>query len=335
MATFEQGTATNIADLFSKLSTFATTNGWTQDHSASDRLFLTRNTGGDTVSVAFRWDATTPTCAGVYQHTAFINSGTAPGNHTNDSGQGAVSGTDATLLTGRRVTLTNGSMPYWFFTDSATGTYIYVVVETTAATVWRHFGFGQLQKYGTWTGGAFAYAGRATTGAGSGSRPIATDQCELLDGRAAAANSGTATIQPYVASIHAEGLPGEGGASKWGLMLSVAPTTNDRGGNARVEFVGGFRGGMVASLYGRYSGTVLQGLQPFTPMVIFYRHPSLARIYPMGLMPDVRQCNIANYVGGDQVTIGSDTWYLFPSRSKANAANGDTANQGIAYKKTP
>ncbi len=321
---YENATATNIADLFTKLSTFAVANGWTQDHAAADRLFLTKST----VSVAFRWDAATPTCAGVYQHTAFIAAGTAPGNHTNDSGQGQVSGTDATLLTGRRVTLVNSTMQYWFFEED---TYIHIVVETSVGTVYRHFGFGLLDKFGTWTGGEYSYAGRTT---GATNPQASTAYTELLDGFAGNNGSNLTTIQPFVACLHIEGAPGEGGASKWGLLLGGAPTVNDRGGNARVQIVGSYRGGPTTTPFGRYSGTVLQGLVPLVPQAIFYRHPTLSRVYPLGVMKDVRQTNMKAFAAAQEVLIGSDTWVIFPSRSKGSGTD-ETQNQAVAYKKIP
>ena len=173
---YQNGTATSIADLFTKLNTFAAANGWTVDYSASDRLFLTRSGASDSVSVAFRWASSSPTCAGIYQHTAFINSSTDPGSHTNDSGQGAISGTNATLLTGRNVPLTNGSMQYWFFESDY---YIYVVAETASNQV-VHFGFGELVQRGSWTGGAFSYGYVAPSGTSASA--ILTSTTQLLDG---------------------------------------------------------------------------------------------------------------------------------------------------------
>lgn len=323
---YEAGTATNIADLFSKLNTFAAANGWTIDHSASDRLFLTRSG----VSVAFRWSTTSPTCAAVYQHTAFVSSGTDPGNHTNDSGQGAISGTDATLLTGRNVLLTNGSMRYWFFESD---TYIHCVTELTPLNV-RHFGFGALVKKGTWTGGEYAYGHRDDPAGGTGDGALRVLSSQLLDGFAGLTSD--TVVRPFVATLHVEGLPNQTASGRWGVVWAgaVGNTGTDRGGTAREAIMGGFRGGPIARAYGRYGGTINSGLLSLYPIGCWYDDRTLARFYELGFMPDVRGFNIRNFTVADEVTIGGDVWVLFPTRYKSSVnPSGTTRNQGIAYKK--
>lgn len=322
---YENAQFSSISDLFSKLNTFASANGWTIDHSASDRLFLTRST----VSVAFRWSTTSPTCAAVYQHTAFISSGTDPGNHTNDSGQGAISGTDATLLGGRHVVIPNAGGQYWFFEAD---TYIHAVIET-ATQQFTHFGFGILIKQGTWTGGEYSYGNRNTL---TGNSNLAIDPgiSHLLDG--AAGVSSPATIRPYVATIHMESMPNQTASGRWALAWAggQANTTTDRGGTARANVQGGFRGGPIARNFARFSAPPLTGLVPMYPMNCYYDDPSNARWYYIGYQPDVRGINVRHYSGGDEVIVGSDTWVVFPTKYKTSvSAAGNSRNQGIAYKK--
>jgi hypothetical protein len=51
-------------------------------------------------------------------------------------------------------------------------------------------------------------------------------------------------------------------------------------------------------------------------------------------MPDVRGFNVKNYSGGDEITIGADTWVAFPIRHKTIVdAIGATRNLGAIYKK--
>lgn len=316
---YENAQFSTIADLFTKLNTFASANGWTVNHSATDRLFLTKGS----CSVAFRWSSSSPTCVGIYQHTAFVSSGTDPGNHTNDSGQGAVSGTDATLLTGRRALIPNTGGQYWFFEDD---TYLHIVVENSPQ-VYTHFGFGILLKAGTWTGGAYSYGSRDV---GTGSANIDVLSSFSLDGF-----SSTSPVVPFLASVNVGGLPNQAGSGKWGLCWAGgAVPTNDRGGNARANLQGGFRGGPQARALGRFSGSPQNGLIPFYPVTVYYDDPSNARWYYLGRMPDVRGVNVKSFVGGDEVLIGSDTWVIFPVRFKSSVStNGTTRNQGIAYKK--
>lgn len=322
---FETGQATNIADLFSKLTTFAVAAGWTNDHSASDRLFLTRSG----VSVAFRWSTTSPTCAGVYHHTAFISSGTDPGNHTNDSGQGAISGTNATLLTGRHVALVNSTMTYWFFESDVSGVnYLHAVVEI-AALQYVHFGFGDLVKHGTWTGGQYSY-GQRVSGAQAISGAIDSDASYLLDGLGTGATS-----LPFLGVVHAESLPNQTASGKWGVCWSGGLSAgNDRGGTAREFFVGGYRAGPTQYLFNRFGGSDVSGITPLTSIEVWYRNRSLARWHPLGVMPDCRSFNIEFWSGGQEVTIGGDTWIVFPASQKSeSAATNQTLNLAVAYKK--
>ena len=319
---FETGQATNIADLFSKLATFAVTAGWTNDHSASDRLFLSRST----VHVAFRWSTTSPTGAGVYQHTAFISSGTDPGSHTNDSGQGAISGVDATIKAARHVELVNSSMNYWFFEDD---TYLHVVAEI-ASLRYAHFGFGLLTKLGTWTGGEYSYGQRQNSAFGAS--PVSTLASPLLDGLAA---SGAQLV--FLGTVHAESLPNQTASGKWGVTWGGGTSAgNDRAGIAREYFSGGFRSGPTQYVFARFGGSAISGLVPMAAIEVWYKNRSLARWHPLGYMKDVRGFNVRFWEGSQEVMIGSDPWIVFPTQRKSDGVGDvfpDTANSGIAYKK--
>ena len=320
---FENAQFSTVSDLMTKLQTFAAANGWTVNHSASDRLFLTKST----CSVAFRWSTTSPTHVGIFNHTAFINSSTDPGNHTNDSGQGVISGADATIATGRSCPVPNTGGQYWFFEDD---TYIHVVVERSSQN-FGHFGFGILLKQGTWTGGAYAYGHRDDGAGGTASAALRSAASSyLLDGIATGVS-----IRPYCASIHMEGLPNQPAGSRWGIPWAGGTgTANDRGGNVRANLQGGFRGGPQARAFGRFSGSPQDGLVPMYPITIYYDDPSNARWYYLGYMPDVRGMNVRHFSGGDETLVGSDTWVVFPTRYKSIVTtNGTTRNSGIAYKK--
>ena len=51
-------------------------------------------------------------------------------------------------------------------------------------------------------------------------------------------------------------------------------------------------------------------------------------------MPDARGINIRNFASKQEVTVGSDTWVLFPISKRTTAASTDTSYySGVAYKK--
>ena len=211
------GTATNIGDLFTKLSSFAQAQGWTEDYAASDRLFLHKST----VYVAYRWDSGAPLNVGIYHALGFTSSGTAPGSHTDDSGQGAVSGTDATIAAARSVLLVNSSMAYWFMAGT---TYLHVVVRL-ATNDYRHFGCGILNpKIGdAWTGGEYCYGWRWNAASSDVSNlAVRTDSSMLLDA--------LGTEPAFAGSLHLESIPNQA-AGKWGL---VGATLSGGAGNDRL-----------------------------------------------------------------------------------------------------
>lgn len=319
---FEQGQATSIDDLFrNKLRTFAIANGWTDSEgtSAAGRQYFEKTGSGLNCKVAFRWDTGTPANVGIYNHLAYINSSTVPGSHTDDSGNGTVTSfTNATANNSRRISLDNDTNNYWFFEDDD---YIHCVVEPVAGT-FRHFGFGQIVKVGTWTGGEYAYGMQ-------GNSSVSTSDAQLLDGLSRGA--GVSTFQ---ATMHVESLPGQG-ASKWAVVWGGGATSigNDRAGNVREFVQGGMRSGPMLFPFAKWSATPLQGLIPLTPIWCFYRRTNSSpttSVYPLGYMKDVRAINVRHHNAADELLIGSDTWVVFPSGIKNT---GDAGNQGIAYKK--
>ena len=325
----QTGSFSSISDLMSKLSTFATSNGWTQDYTASDRLFLTNST----VSVAFRWATSSPTYVAMYQHTAFLNSATAPGNHTNDSGTGEISAVDTTLdnAKGFNCDDSNGGT-YWFFEDA---TYIHCVIEYKA-NWYEHFGFGILNKAGTWTGGEYSYGqqrgGKVETGASDADSVV---YHWLLDG---AFGSTIATNQKFCSTMRAESLPGQSAGERWILAgrPDQAVSANDRGGNTRYHFQGGFRAGSDANYICRFESDNSTGFNPMYDIKCWWKDQTPADDwYYLGNMKDVRGINVKFFSGGDEITVGSDTWVVFPARYKNDAgfAGADTGNLGIAYKK--
>lgn len=316
-------------DLLTQLSGFAQGAGWTEDHVAGDRLFLTKGT----VSVAFRHAASNPTWIAMYQHESFLNTGTQPGQHTNDSGQGEISASNTTLDNGRGFNVNNnGGGTFYFFAD---GDYIHAVIEKDA-NWYEHFGFGSIAKNGTWTGGEYCYGqyhlGGNTTGA---TNADAATSNWILDGGVA---STSLTIQRYMASMRAVGLPGQGGASSW--ILAGNPENNvsgnDRSGQGRDHFQGGFRGGGDAQSFARFTSNNTSGFIPMYDIKCWWKDQTpLDRFYWLGTMKDVRGINVQFFEGADEIQIGGDTWKIFPARYKTNAGytGGSTGNLGIAYRK--
>lgn len=335
---YETGSASDIADLFSKLHTFATSTvstTWTSDENDTGNgvLAISKTTGSTECYVQFWWDeAGSPEAVGIYQSLGFINTSTDPGSHTDDSGNGyntSGSPTNSNYRTERHVDLgSDGPFPsYHFFEDDdATTYYIHVVVEIET-DVYRHFGFGILNKRGTWTGGEYCYGQEFAA-----NTITDDDNCALLDGLAA--NSSQA--RKY-ATMHVEGLPNQGSsnwACVWGSETAAAPT--DSSSNTKETVWGGRRTGLVPSGLGNFKAGNSDGFVPMYPLLCMYIDKTDDELIPLGTMPDVRCLNIANFEpGAEQAISGEGTWIMFPiSKRAATTEGGDASgNDGVAYKK--
>ena len=321
---YQTNSYSSISNLMTSLSTFAVANGWTEDHVEANQLFLTKSTS----SVAFCWATSSPTVVGIFQHKTFISAAEDPGSHTDDDGQGSFSTTDSTIDNGRHVPVEDTGGTYWFFEQD---TYIHIVVEQgTGTQKFAHFGFGILNKEGTWTGGEYAYGWYKTGTAATSDGAITTSNTFLLDGLA----TGT-TVDDQCATMRMESMPNQVASGKWGLVWGGGTVTKtDTAGIARANVCGGFRGGPIARNFGRFSGSAIDGLIPMYPIGTWYDDPSNDRWYYLGNQPDVRGVSMASFSGGQEVEVGSDTWVMFPTRYKSSVqAGGCTRNSGIAYKK--
>lgn len=331
----QNGTFANLSSLMTSLSTFAQSNGYTEDHAASDRLFLTNGR----VSVAFRWATVSPTYVAMYQHESYNGiPGDNPGLHNGDSGTGENSSTSSVLdnAKGFNVSDVRGGQ-FWFYTD---GDYIHAVI--TYDTEWyEHFGFGTLDKVGTWTGGEYSYGqyrnGISTAGILDADGLTFT---WLLDG---AYTASSVNPQKYAATVRAEGLPGQDITGRWILMGGNAGQsvfTNDRAGNPRYFANGGFRGGPDANALARFESSNATGFNPMYPIKCWWKDQTPKNeYYHIGSMKDVRGINMRFFKGGDEITVGAETWVVFPARYTysdgvaAGRPSASTGNLGIAYRK--
>tara|TARA_R110000796_G_scaffold9118_2_gene31325 strand:+ start:780 stop:1772 length:993 start_codon:yes stop_codon:yes gene_type:complete len=325
---FELGTAIDLADLISKLSTFSVANGWTEDRRDNVNGIFALSKGQ--VFVSFRWDPSSPNALSIHQATAVLpGAGTEPGDATGDSGNGYntnSSHADTSLDNERHVLLGNGPFPsYHFFEQDSGPAHIYIAAESTT-DVFQHFGFGTLKKVGDdWVGGEFAFGQRAVNAAAASS----TSTAWLLDG----VFTSTST---YSATVRMTGLPNQPAGSVWGNVWgSVGGTpADDTAGNDKATVQGGFRAGPLTGPWGLFSGSKTTGYIPMYSISCFFVDKVSNFVYLMGWMPNVRGVNIASFANKEEVVIGSDTWIMFPAQQRSTVTNDTTTgSMGIAYKK--
>lgn len=332
----------SLADVIDKLNTFLSgTPGWTTHHVPGSGEFAARKTGtddfGDAFDVGFasQWSTASPNALGVYHwHDAAYNSGVSPWQQNDDSGNGAASTSDASLLLARRSVITNTPLFMWVFEDDD---YWHCVVQTSVAGAVTRFGAGRLTKYNDWTGGEFVYAHRQDDQATDPQLGVG-NTC-LLDGRTAT-GTGITNAQLYVATIRVEGMDEQTGSMKYAVCMgnqSAASLGQDRQGSPanRIHFVGGFAAGPMMLALGQFSGTLARGNIPLADVTQFYWNRTSDRVRgPMSRVPGVRHCSIRNFELGEEVVVGSDTWVMFPqTRKTGTVTTGASGHLGVAYLK--
>lgn len=321
---YATGTAADQDALMTALKDFAvTTNSWTQDAFSTSTDLLEIHKG--TCYVQFLWDSQTSPDGGIafFQSTGYDGSG--PGSEPGDSGNGD----DATPYTAERRlnNIGNGPFTYFFFADT-TPDYIHGVVEF-ATGIYRHFSFGTIEKAGSWTGGEYCTAASWDTAAKS----------SLTDFRHYWLFDMLHTSDPYeAATIHIEGMPNEGGSSKWGVAWtgSEATTGLDGDGNARVRIQGHFRDGYLMNAVGWLRANPNNGFVPMFPIHLYYwdDNPAPDQIMFLGTVPDMRGINIHYLEPEEEFTIGSETWKIFPWTQKSSTGTAEeSGNMGVAYRK--
>lgn len=324
---------------------FAVANGWTNNNYTAQvdgSAFGVMSLSLGTVFVSFRWgdfggDATTRSIA-MYQALGYSPSNaTTPWLNLDDSGSGTTLSGSVSSLSQRRIARI-GDGPFVALhlfanpTDSVSGNsaaHIYGVLEYSNG-VFRHFGFGNLDKHGDWTGGEWC-AGHEWDPNDEGS-PTSNLHSVLLD----SVNDQTGSNEDELGTVHVEGLPGMGASEKWGVCWrsTSIPSNTDRAGNDRVRLMGGVRGNMYSDAFGTFIPDSLSGHIPMLPCPIWYRRSS--RAYLLGFMPNIRMIQLQLFNPGQEFTIGANTWQVFPVTQKSETplvGVDSSGNMGIAYLK--
>lgn len=336
---FTNPTTSSMVNLITLLDTFlgTTVGTWTTHNTAfgSGEWAARKTPAGIDIGIAAQWDTAAPLFLGLYQwHNAAYNNGVSPWQQTDDSGNGAASTSDAALGLARYAAISDAPTQLWVFEDDH---YFHCVVEWTFSgeLTYTHFGAGMLDKYNDWTGGEYVYGHRTQTGVASDAAVLA-GSTNLFDG---ILNGGT--MELFAATLHIEGMADQVAGGKYAVNMGeqgAGSLGNDRQAapKARIHTVGGFRAGPGVAAWGQFAGTLAAGLLPGYPLNIWYLNRVNGHTYgPLGAMKDVRGVSIKNFVAGQEVTIGGDTWVVFPSFKKwiSGSKSGTSGHQGIMYKK--
>lgn len=325
---YETGTATNLQDLLNKLGTFAGANGWTIHFSGArtggagstgHALILSRGV----VQAILRSNnaAGTPTAdPGPYMET-LLWSGTYTGAST-ESQPNPSPVTASNWMTGPYVA-------YHFFASAlgAARPYLHVVVEVTSG-IFRHFGTGQLRQFGTFTNGAYVYGTNQSFSTTNIHQADNAANCWPFDGGNSNANNQNTVVRADF-----------GGASPRYCQTNI--TTGAVG-----RLYCGWRT-PSSSNQGNFNSLALAspsaftGRSPLFPLLCFVQADTVDNLrHPIGFPDDFRFIRVDNFQPGATITLGSDTWRVFPCVRKGAAVTGPAGVQnswayGYAYRQVP
>ena len=329
---YQTGSATDIEDLVDKLCIFAaalSTTPWTVDEKDLTAnyatLHYTDGGAGQNCFVSFRWDATTKTDLALFQSLGWSGPGVTPENHTDDAGGGD---TSVPINTGRRVNFASAGpfTAYHFFAGEGDTPYIHVVVEVDSGR-YRHFGFGNLIKHGTWTGGEYVYGHFWSTV--NKDTPTYISHSFMFDCIYAGTTDGS--------SLHIEDMDDQTVDEKWAMFSHRSGAAGvDTAGEDRKTVVGGSRGGF----WGRYLAWMRYSSPnvyvPMMPIPVVYLDMAAApdTIKWLGTVADISVINMHPYVGGQEITVGAETWIVFPWVRKQYLLDNteESWNGGLAYR---
>ncbi len=207
--------------------------------------------------------------------------------------------------------------------------YVHVVIEM-AGGVFRHISFGEIDKLGEWEGGTYfdatywSLSAPATYLWQSSSSPI-------FD-----AGSGV----DFVGALRCD-IPQDGRSDAWALFRHNAAFRAETGlyrGESNSASTPSY---LTSQMYERndppFSGQIALG----TIRADVLRNGGA--LSPAGVFPDVRYVNMARYSPGQEITVGSDVWKVFPMARKgvgsgtpSNPLYGQSFshNHAYAFKKT-
>ncbi len=322
---YQTGTALDPADLLDKLRVFAAANGWTINNygdrtaGTAPRKALQITKAG--MAGSFLSDSANAATYDpgpyilTYAHDAYV-----AGNGTENQ----ANGNTKTKSNG----LAGPYQAYHFFTDNGdTPPYLYVVVETGSGT-FKHFGIGKLESMGALNTGAFAHG--CNWNYSTSSNPPYVSQADY-SGHAVPFDCVTSSGYNNVGTaVRADS---DGIAPHW--FYDYNSTTN-------LQLSGGVRGtsdpttasSPIPMLYGimttgassRTGRTILE------PCLVAGARPS-GQFSLLGWPPNIRWVDLKYLDPGATLTLGTDTWKVFPVIRK-NGTNGqpNSARYGYAYK---
>lgn len=316
---YETGISTSLNDLLDKIRLFAIAQGFTQNEftvvdSTTKRLYMQKSTsGGGGLTFHFGIESFVNASVTVTELRIRGATGYTPGAALNLQ-PGAPSQSAIMDFVG------NGPYVAYHLFSNAAGDYVHCVLEYSAG-FFSHLVFGQLDKFGTYAGGHYCDAVNVGTNTNDRSSYQATTSRTLFD------NTGVSSASKGQVSANLE-------LNVWRMFAAStdSPTTFDAYGNGRF--------GLTSRLLVGSQPNTLNLATPFIPIYIFtdIGGTNSGNRTPLGVVKDLRLVWLQSFPVGQEVTLGPDTWKVFPITRRSNQAN--TQDQlpnswqlGYAYRK--
>jgi len=329
---YQTGTSTGANDLLDKLRLFAIAQGWTANRwvtagsgqelclSKGSAYFNFRSYQNETVFMRGS------SYANKYGIAMNGSDGYASGNAWDRQPgypirTGGTAGSDQCSSYMPFVTSQGPFVAYHLFApDSKT---IYLELEITTGCFLR-LGFGSLDLFnsGSAGGGLFFYApggdasvtSAATTNTWLGSEiDNSTYALEEVPFRGADYSATTTQVGSFVRAAFDS-------FDNWCSSQRVGTTT------VTPQSCQG--GGVHDKILRDSSPNPMNGIGILTPNIVSVNRAN-EYLHPVGMIPGIRFMDMTNYLPGDEFTIGTDTWKVFPWYNKG----GRSFQRGIAYKK--
>jgi hypothetical protein len=232
--------------------------------------------------------------------------------------------------------------------SNATGDYIHGVAQL-GAREFSHIMYGKMpdaNKYGLWTGGEYCFAQYWSHDAAQATNPGGNHY-----GGIGTIGAGNAASRPQKNGvIHVEGLTS---GVKWYIPTfkhanGASYTTAKAVGNVNntAYSVGecqllGLHNSFGGSMSNRWKASLIARTTPLVPVTIACKFDYAGNVgYGIvGTLPDVYYVNMADFSPGETITIGSDSYVVFPvcNSDIVNTVDTDPYSGyfGIAYKVIP
>jgi hypothetical protein len=304
------------AAVIDAIVTFAAANGWTVDRNnlvGSARTATIHRAGSDYLHI-YNTGSTDIFLRGSIDYA----SGTTP---------------DATTRRGVKCRTNCGAGAYtrlYLFADASPSPHIHAILEANVAGMFYHMSFGVIDKLEAFTGGTYY------------------DGTWWYDSATSNMNSYTSLSRPLFDNSEANYATNHD--QEGGLRCDFAADARtdawwafgyDTNSSSDLSVVTGISAsGNLNSLVHMAAVDV----NAFSNRSIFHRIPASVHrgsgyFSQIGSFPNVRFCNITKFTPAQEITIGSDTWKVFPMIRKGSHPGGAAAPYsgiyGYAYKKVP